>query len=183
MADPIMHDEVRLRYEADAGLIRAAMEACASRILNAMSWRRKLRGALAALPALVGIAVVAVAIGLAGGGPLDPLSLVVGILIGGAVAFLTMRRASLEVAEANAAACGSEGPLELVLAPGGIVETSGAAEIRVPWRAVDAVVKLRRGLGICFGAMVIPVPDTALPAGWSRDDLSAFVERHREAAR
>ncbi|GMG83458.1 hypothetical protein LNKW23_26710 [Paralimibaculum aggregatum] len=133
MAEPGMHDELRLGYETDAALIRDAMEAGASRILNAVPPRRTLRGVLAALPVLVGVAAAAVALGLVAGEGLDPLSLVTGIVVGGVVALLAARHMTRELAEANAAACGADGPLELVLSRDGVVETSGAAEIRVPW--------------------------------------------------
>lgn len=168
--------EIRLTYEPEAKFILKAMDAAGKSILKAQPWRRRLRNIARAVPVLFGVAAAAVALLIVAGAELEPASIGIGMVIGAAALFTASRDMVREVAEVNAAASGRGGPVTLVLGSEGLVEFTGCARIEVGWLAVDEMLDLKRGFGLRFGAMVIPVPDTALPEGVSRGDVRAFVE-------
>lgn len=70
----------------------------------------------------------------------------------------------------------SRGPVEIELSAEGMRATSSFGTTLTKWRAVDAVVDLKDGIGLQSGLTVYPLPKTAFPTDRTEAEILAQIE-------
>ncbi|MEM6490043.1 MAG: hypothetical protein AAF677_17540 [Pseudomonadota bacterium] len=168
-----MNDVLHATATIDAGQVLAAAMAAGQLIVRRQPqrWRFWTTTGLVALPAAV----------IGGASAIDPTAGIAAALANGVALFVfqrSTRRQQRRILTAGLAAMELPARAQIVLGPDGIVWRCGSYRVEAGWTSYLGAADTPHGLALVFGMGAFPVPDAALPQGWTRASVQALAARY-----
>jgi hypothetical protein len=169
-----------IEYKISMSLLQRAMTSWAKP--QRPLWIRGLR--LAGLVAIGG--VVGAVLAFAGAFNALPEHFLTGVLVGfyiGLLFWLVMHRIGIKkLSGFTSALLHRQGPTLAVFSADHVEMSNQTGQAKMEWRAYDQVIRMRDATALKSGAMVYPIPHSALPEGVSADAFHADLSRWQAEA-